>query len=314
MKNLLFVPASVLLFTACKKPETNPVNPVLASITTTAVTAISQTAATSGGNITHDGGAAITARGVCWNTSSGPTVAHSKTSDGKGTGSFTSTVTGLTSGTTYYLRAYAMNSAGTAYGKEVIFSASPVSEQTVTICSQRWMLKNLDISTYRNGDPIPYVPDPTAWASLTSGAWCYYNNDPSSNATYGKLYNWYAVNDPRGLAPYDRHIPTDAEWATLSTCLGGYAIAGGKMKEAGTAHWASPNTAATNSSGFTALPGGYRNTDGTFAGVGTNGRWWSASEDTEELSWYRSLFYSNNDIYRSLGNKHIGLSVRCIRD
>ena len=105
---------------------------------------------------------------------------------------------------------------------------------SITICNQVWMLKNLDVSTYRNGDPIPQVTDPTTWVGLTTGAWCYYNNDPANGAIYGKLYNWYAVNDPRGLAPTGWHVPSDAEWTELSTCLDAISPTGnvgGKMKE-----------------------------------------------------------------------------------
>jgi uncharacterized protein (TIGR02145 family) len=112
---------------------------------------------------------------------------------------------------------------------------------SVTICNQVWMLKNLVVTTYRDGTPIPEVTDPTEWDLLTTGAWCYYNNDPANGTVYGKLYNWYAVTDPRGLPPNGWHIPTDEEWVTLETCLGGVSVAGGKMKEMGTAHWLSPN-------------------------------------------------------------------------
>jgi len=129
---------------------------------------------------------------------------------------------------------------------------------SVQIGNQTWTLKNLDVSTYRNGDPIPQVQDNTAWANLSTGAWCYYLNNTANGTIYGKLYNWYAVNDPRGLAPNGYHIPTDAEWTTLTTYLGGSTLAGGKMKEAGSSHWLSPNTGATNSSGFKGLPGGFR--------------------------------------------------------
>src|SRR6266487_1634854 len=126
---------------------------------------------------------------------------------------------------------------------------------SIKICDQVWMLKNLDVSTYRNGDPIPKISDNAAWLALTTGAYCYYDNDSANYAaTYGKLYNWFAVNDPRGLAPAGWHVPTDAEFTTLvETCLGGWQVAGGKMKEIGTTHWASPNEGATNSSGFTGL-------------------------------------------------------------
>ena len=181
--------------------------------------------------------------------------------------------------------------------------------QTVTLCSQVWDVKNLDVSTYRNGDPIPQVTDPTAWASLTTGAWCYYANDPANGTTYGKLYNWYAVNDPRGLAPAGWHVPSDAEWSTLETCLGG-ALAAGAMKEAGNVHWTSPNTGATNSSGFTALPGGTRNSNGTFGfAVGNYGFWWTSTSP-----WNRDMAFNNADVTRNTYGSGFGFSVRCLRD
>lgn len=129
----------------------------------------------------------------------------------------------------------------------------------VSICDQVWMTKNLDVDKYRNGDAIPQVTSSSEWESLGTGAWCWYNNDSANYAaTYGKLYNWYAVNDPRGLAPAGWHMPSDLEWSTLATCLGGDGVAGGKMKGTGTAFWQEPNAGAINSSGFTELPGGYR--------------------------------------------------------
>jgi uncharacterized protein (TIGR02145 family) len=194
---------------------------------------------------------------------------------------------------------------------------------SITIGTQTWTTKNLDVATYSDGTVIPQVTDPTAWASLTTGAWCYYNNDSGTGTTYGKLYNWYAVagihdNDPntpnKKLAPTGYHVPSDAEWSTLTTFLGGENVAGGKMKETGTAHWNSPNTDATNSSGFTGLPGGYRSLNGTFNDIGTNGDWWSSSEDGATYAWYRNLYYSNGDAYRSYSDKKDGFSVRCLRD
>ena len=155
----------------------------------------------------------------------------------------------------------------------VSLSSSFVALPTIVIGTQQWMEKNLDVLTYRNGDIIPQVTDPTAWAALTTGAWCYYNNDVANGAIYGKLYNWYAVNDPRGLAPTGWHVPSDAEWTTLETTLGGDPVAGGKMKVAGTTRWTTPNTGATNESGFAGLPGGTRNNNGTFSNVGSNGYW-----------------------------------------
>jgi uncharacterized protein (TIGR02145 family) len=191
----------------------------------------------------------------------------------------------------------------------------PVNYPVVWICCNPWMTKNLDVSTYRNGDPIPKVTDNAAWAALTTGAYCYYNNDSTTYAaTYGKLYNWYAVNDSRGLAPEGWHIPTDFEWTTLSTCLGGDAVAGGPMKEIGTTHWITPNTGATNLSGFTGLPGGFRNDNGTFNGVGYDGYWWSSTETNADFAWYRDLGYYDGDLGSFNGSERFGFSVRCLRD
>jgi uncharacterized protein (TIGR02145 family) len=141
-------------------------------------------------------------------------------------------------------------------GWVLLTPSTAVSLPTVVIGTQQWTDKNLDVLTYRNGDLIPQVKDSTAWAALTTGAWCYFNNDPSGyGAIYGKIYNWYAVNDPRGLAPLGWHIATSDEFETLRNALGGSAVAGGKLKTAGTGRWISPNTGATNESGFSALPG-----------------------------------------------------------
>ena len=184
----------------------------------------------------------------------------------------------------------------------------------VGIGTQQWMSKNLDVAFYRNGDPIPQVTDPTAWAALTTGAWCYYNNDSTQGNKYGKLYNWYAVNDTRGLAPQGWHIPSDAEWTTLATSLGGASVAGGKMKEAGTLNWISPNTEGNNNSGFAGLPGGYRFSNGTFISVGVYGSWWSATETNTTAAWNRYLNYYDGGIDRATNGKKLGFSVRCLRD
>ena len=294
----------------------------LTTLTTAAVSTIAASTAISGGNITADGGAAITAKGVCWSTSANPTIAlTTKTNDGSGVVAFTSSITGLIANTIYYVRAYATNSNGTAYGNEVSFTtiqnASPCDDTTtpyptVTIGGQVWMQKNLNVCKYRNGDDIPQVQDPIAWDNLTTGAWCYYENNIANGTVYGKLYNWYAVNDPRGLAPAGYHVPSDAEWTTLTTFLGGESVAGGKMKA--TTLWLVPNTGATNSSGFTGLPGGYRNFFGPFYYIGYYGYWWSSTEDYTSNVWYRLLDCSASSVARSLGNKDGGFSVRCVRD
>ncbi len=197
-------------------------------------------------------------------------------------------------------------------GWVLLSAATTVSYPSVLIGTQYWMDKNLELTTYRNGDLIPYVTDPTAWASLTTGAWCYYGNDPSSG--YGKLYNWYAVNDSRGLAPQGWHIPTDAEWTTLSTLLGGTSAAGGKMKTTGTTRWTSPNTGATNESGFAGLPGGNRTNNGTFYDIGDYGNWWSSTEHNTDNAWFRYLDYGIGIVYPFNTIKGYGFSVRCLRD
>jgi uncharacterized protein (TIGR02145 family) len=319
----------------------------LPTLTTTAASAITTTSASSGGNISSDGGGSITARGVVWSTSQNPTIALStKTSDGTGSGSFSSSLTGLSPNTFYYVRAYATNSAGTAYGSQVSFTTSNSlftngegvidfdgnSYNSIIINGQEWMKENLKVSKYRNGDPIGEVSDVEQWAAIWNNgtptgqaAWCYYNNDAANNATYGKLYNWYAVADPRGLCPAGWHVPSDAEWYTLENYLDptvnnpnatGYrgTDVGGKLK-AVSSLWSSPNTGATNSSGFTAFPGGFRYSEELFYDVGYNGAWWSSTEPTSSLAWDRFLNYGNATSLRNdINFKTNGLSVRCLRD
>jgi uncharacterized protein (TIGR02145 family) len=305
---------------------------VLPTLTTTTVSSIATGTAVSGGTILSDGRAAITTKGVCWSTGANPTIALSaETNNGFGTAAFVSNISGLASNTTYYVRAYATNSVGTGYGNEVSFkTASPPptitvtdidgnTYQTVTICNQIWTKSNLKVSKYRNGDVIPQVTDATQWVALTTGAWCYYANTTSNGTTYGKLYNWYAVNDSRGLAPIGYHIPSDAEWTTLTTCLAG---AGGKMKElgtlnAGTGHWIQPNTGATNSSGFSGLPAGVRSAAiGTFQLINLQSYWWSSTQGGNGTigAWVRWLSYDVSGIGSGSGNKQGGYSVRCIKD
>ena len=184
---------------------------------------------------------------------------------------------------------------------------------TVTIGTQVWTQKNLNVCKYRNGDDIPQVQDPTTWKNLKTGAWCYYKNNTANGPVYGKLYNWYAVNDPRGLAPTGYHIPSDAEWTTLTTYLGGQSVAGGAMKA--TTLWIPYNGINnTNSSGFSGLPGGYRNYDGTFYSIDRNGNWWSSSESDTTYAWFRNLTYNGGYVNITNYYKEDGFSVRCIKD
>lgn len=186
----------------------------------------------------------------------------------------------------------------------------------VTIGKQVWMKENLRTTKYRDGSPIPEVTNGTAWGNLTTGAYCNYNNTNNSDtiATYGRLYNWYAVNDSRNLAPSGWHVASDAEWTILTDSLGGYGIAGCKLKETGTAHWYRPNETATNESGFTALPGGQRNDFGKFDCIGGFGSGWSSTEFDTNYAWRLFLNSGNCNVGRNYSRKVYGTSVRCVRD
>jgi uncharacterized protein (TIGR02145 family) len=192
------------------------------------------------------------------------------------------------------------------------------SYKTVTIGTQTWMAENLKVTKYNDGTAIPNITDNTQWSQLSTGAWSYYNNDVANNAKYGKLYNWYAVskisNGNKNVCPTGWHVPTDAEWTVLTDYLGGSNIAGGKMKEVGTTSWNSPNTDATNTSLFTGLPGGYRYVSGNYSTIGSNGYWWSSTENVTGNAWYRNLDSDDGNAGRNRTNEGNGLSVRCLRD
>jgi uncharacterized protein (TIGR02145 family) len=273
----------------------------------------------------------VSARGVVYGTSSNPTLSNNFTTDGTGTGSFTSVLGGLSPVTTYYVRAYATNGVGTSYGNEFDFTTinfmcgtTSIVDidgniyNTVQIGTQCWTQSNLKVSKYRNGDNIPTGLLDGQWASTSSGAYAIYNNDPANDGLYGKLYNFYAVTDSRGLCPTGWHVPSDGEWTTLTTFLGGESVAGGAMKstatEPTTGGWAAPNTGATNSSGFTGLPGGRRASGGGFGNLGNFGYWWSSSDAGSGNAWNRNLIYTNANATRVSNNHRNGFSVRCARD
>jgi uncharacterized protein (TIGR02145 family) len=316
---------NVMSFIARQSPPTPP------TVSTTAASSITAMGAATGGNVTADGGVAVTARGVAYGTAQAPTTANSTTSDGTGTGAFTSTLTGLTELTLYYLRAYATNSLGTAYGNEVSFTTTAFtcgnstvadvdgnSYNTVQIGTQCWTQSNLKVTRYRNGDNIATGLSNNAWQGTTSGAYAIYNNDPANDVLYGKLYNHYAVTDSRGLCPTGWHVPSDGEWTTLESSLGGSSFAGGALKSTATqptpGGWRQPNTGATNSSGFTAPPGGLRNDNGDFSYMTNNGFWWSSSVSSASNAWNRYLNFTNSNIYRINDTRTDGFSVRCCRD
>jgi len=197
--------------------------------------------------------------------------------------------------------------------------------QTVKIGDQWWMAENLKVTHYRNGDQIPQITDPVEWGGLTAGAYCEYNNNIANVAIYGRLYNWYAIDDSRNIAPEDWHVPTDEEWKQVEMYLGmsqSEADAeswrgtdeGGKLKEVGTAHWNSPNTGATNESGFMALPGGYRSYNGTFQGMGSHAIFWTSIELFSSNAWTRILNYMYSEVARDNENKCSGFAIRCVKD
>jgi uncharacterized protein (TIGR02145 family) len=287
---------------------------------TTTVTNISYTSATSGGNVLSDAGDVVTERGVCWSTVTNPTIADYRSSDGAGLGSYTSNLVNLMSNTQYYVRAYATSAAGTAYGDEVTFTTAELptvddidgnTYHIITIGSQKWLLENLKTTRLNDGTAIPIVSDQAAWTSLSTPAYCYYNNiSDYGNNRYGALYNWYAVSSGK-LAPEGWRVATDADWTLLATFLNNDA---GKLKEVGTYNWVAPNTGATNETSFSALPGGARgNNDGTYSGIGNNGYWWTSNAFDDNNVYYRSMSASDSDFKRSTSSKISGFSVRCVK-
>ena len=184
--------------------------------------------------------------------------------------------------------------------------------ETVTIGNQCWMKQNLKTTKYRDGSPIEYVADTADWNDLTSDAFCWYNNSLDSCNTYGALYNWHAATSIHNLAPEGWHVSTDAEWEAMVDFLG--SGTGGQLKEEGIEHWKTPNTSASNSSGFTALPGGYRGISGTFYQNRSYGSWWSTSEYSESSAWSHELYYISPGILRVFSDKNYAFSIRCVKD
>jgi uncharacterized protein (TIGR02145 family) len=308
---------SIFLIHSCEKDK-----PTLPSIVTVPVTEISNITATSGGEIISDGRGDIVLQGICWGTDTIPTIRKNIALDSTEVDSFTCKMAGLNPNTTYYVRAFATNNAGTGYGSVMSFTTQNYGTvgdidgniyNIVPIGTQIWMAENLKTTKYKNGASIPLVTDKAAWSSLTTPGYCWYNNEEAAyKNTYGALYNWYTANTGI-LCPAGWHVPTDAEFTTLTTYLGGEGSAGAKMKEAGITHWANPNTGATNESGFLGLPGGCLYKGGSWDNIGLYGGWWSST-------WYyphaysRTLVYNRTTISRYNADEETGFSVRCLKD
>jgi len=230
-------------------------------------------------------------------------------------------ISNLTDSTTYHFRIKAENLLGITFSNDMIITTlnRPVDfdgniYNSIRIGTQIWMAENLKTTKYNNGIEIPNVTDDAEWDALTIPAYCWYNNDASTyKSTYGALYNWYAVKTG-SLCPTGWHVPSDAEWMVLQTYLGGQAIAGGKMKEPGTIHWISPNTGATNESGFLGLPGGTRINTGRFCCIGQQGVFWSSTELNLNFARQYTLVFDGTNFTSGGPTKIYGNSIRCLRD
>jgi uncharacterized protein (TIGR02145 family) len=311
-QHIVIVIAVLVVFVAsCRKKGSVPI------VTTSEVSGITQTSAIGGGIVTDNGGDEISEYGVCWGIDPYPNIDGNKTSHTPTGGNFTSNFSGLSPNTQYYIRAYATNSAGTGYGDDIRFPTSGTAGPTVTdidgnvyttiyIGDKLWMAENLKVTHYNNGDSIPNIKDGSAWHDLTTGAYQDCFNDTSNIKTYGRLYNWYAVTDTRKIAPVGWHIPTDSEYSALTDYLGGN-IAGGRMKEAGYAHWKPTNYGADNCSGFTGLPAGDIIGETNYP-PGNYGCFWSCGTYYYSLSWDNCSFHKDNN------EKTCGFSVRCVKN
>lgn len=197
------------------------------------------------------------------------------------------------------------------------FKSFSQTGKTVKIAKQVWMMENLTVSVFRNGQAIPEAKTAEEWKKAGEEgkpAWCYYDNDPANGAKYGKLYNWYAVNDGRYLAPEGWHVPSAEEWQTLIDYYGGREVAGGKMKETGTVHWKEPNTGATNKDGYSALPGGHRDSNANFFNIGHYATFWTSTECNKFNARKRHLSRGDEKVYNDCLSKVMGFSVRCVKD
>jgi uncharacterized protein (TIGR02145 family) len=313
------------------------------SVTTAEISSVSETKATTGGSVTSCNGSNVTARGVCWSRVQTPTILCEKTNDGSGAGDFVSNLVDLMPASGYFVRAYATNAAGTSYGPVIAFNTSQIpppqfnmelsygslndidgnSYKTIQIGSQTWMAENLKTTKFNDGTDMQNVTDSATWANLSTPAYCFLFNEPTVfKATYGALYNWFAVNTGK-LCPSGWHVPSDVEWHDLSLFLDPATeyrtnesfLAGGMLKESGTMHYRYSNIGATNETGFTALPGGMRWKSPEFMIAAFFGYWWSSTEMSSDVAWSIIISGGSKTLNRnSSGIKTRGYSIRCLKD
>lgn len=306
-------------------------NPQLSTINTNNCTNITATSALAGGNILNNGSSNITQRGVCWSLNPNPTITNDFSISTSVSNNFNVYIYGLTPSTSYYLRAYAINGAGVAYGNQISFTTQPgilfssgngvnyngyQYQSIIYDNGQEWMTENLKTNSYSNGD---IIPNNFQWQSLTSGAYGYYNDQSANNTTYGKLYNFYAVSDPRNICPTGWHVPTENDFIQLINYLGGESIAGGVMKSTGNLTdgnglWSFPNGAGSNESGFSAVPGGQGSING-YGGINGLGIFWSSTESNVNSAYSIMLNAADGTILPMINaGKTNGFSVRCIKN
>lgn len=311
---LKWITGIVLLFSiSCKDREWES----QATVSTNEITVFSDVAAVVGGTLIDDGHSVVTETGICYSRLPNPDLDDSRVNLSGGLSEFSGKIESLEPGTAYYVRAYAINNIGVSYGEEVSFRTDlPLTDadaneyKTVIIGEQIWMVENLKTTKYNDGTSIPNLTDNTEWSNLTTGAHCWYDNNTENKDVYGALYNWHTVNTNK-LCPIGWHVPSESEWNTLVVFLGGASLASGKLKL--TTGWKSPDSGATNGSGFSALAGGYRHGyDGTFNDVGYESVWWSSTELNNSTA--RSIQLFSQGVMGSNPIKAFGLSVRCLRN
>ncbi len=319
---------------SCKKSEEpSPINPSTALAATNDATTVGQRWATLNGTVNANNISTTVTFEYDTTTSFTNTItADPATVTGNTSTSVSAVVTGLIPNQKYYFRIKAVNSSKTAYGNDKSFKTSDTTRgpitfnpeltydsvadidgniyKTILVGSQVWMAENLNTTKFNDGSDIPFVIGKSAWAGLSTPGYCYYNHD---SVDYGALYNWPAVQTGK-LCPSGWHVASDEEWTTLATYLESVNRDAGALKEAGSLHWSSPNFGATNETGFTSLPGGYRNSYGVFGSIKRYGYWWSSTESSSNEAFYRAMNFNYSDMDRSSSNKKGGFSVRCIRN
>jgi len=315
------IPLMILFFSlvSCKKEE----DVALPSAETYWPRYIASKVATVGCTVKSEGNSYVTG-GIYMGTSPNPETTGIQFQIASDTGTFLGQISGLTPGTQYFVKGYARNAKGESLGGEVDFTTPETildiednEYETVKIGTQLWMAENLQATKYDNGDLIGTTTPATLDISgeVTPEYQWPYSGEVSMAGIYGRLYTWYAVTDSRNVCPTGWHIPTDAEWTNLETALGGFNVAGSKLKESGNSHWIHPyNLDATNESCFEALPGGFRDQAGEFSLIENYGYWWSSTGSDVSNAWIRNLSFQAIQISRIDFSKSRGASVRCIKD